>query len=242
MIEFRNVSLKYGSREILKNISLTFEDNTIQMILGPSGVGKSTIIKLMLGLIKPTKGEIFVDGVEISSFTETQLFPIRQKMGIVFQGNALFDSMTVSENMGFFLRENLKLPEAEIERRIKEQIKFAGLEGYEHVLPENLSGGMKKRVAIGRALIFHPKFILLDEPTAGLDPISAKKILDVIKRLKVEIGLGAVMITHIITDVFGVADKIAVLYGGEIIYNGEPEKMQDVSHSFITSFLSNAEV
>ncbi len=242
MIEFRNVSLKYGSREILKNISLTFEDNTIQMILGPSGVGKSTIIKLMLGLIKPTKGEIFVDGIEISRFTEPQLFPIRQKMGIVFQGNALFDSMTVSENMGFFLRENLKLPEAEIERRIKEQIKFAGLEGYENVLPENLSGGMKKRVAIGRALIFHPKFILLDEPTAGLDPIGAKKILDVIKRLKVEIGLGAVMITHIITDVFGVADKIAVLYGGEIIYNGEPEKMQEVSHSFITSFLSNAEI
>jgi phospholipid/cholesterol/gamma-HCH transport system ATP-binding protein len=242
MIEFKDVHLKYGSREILKGISLTFEDRTIQMILGPSGVGKSTIIKLMLGLIKPTKGEVFIDGVEISKFTEPQLFPIRQKMGIVFQGNALFDSMTVNENMGFFLRENLKLPEPEIEKRVREQIKFAGLEGYENALPENLSGGMKKRVAIGRALIFNPKFILLDEPTAGLDPIGAKKILDVIKSLKHDIGLGAVMITHIITDILGVADKVAVLYGGEIIYNGSPDKMQELQHPFITSFLSNAEV
>ncbi|MCS7012836.1 MAG: ATP-binding cassette domain-containing protein [Chloroherpetonaceae bacterium] len=242
MIEFRNVSLRYGSREILKNISLTFEDRTIHMILGPSGVGKSTILKLMLGLIKPTSGEIYVDGMEISRLTETQLFPIRRKMGVVFQGNALFDSLTVSENLGFFLRENLNLPEEEVQRRIKEQIKFAGLEGYENALPENLSGGMKKRVAIGRALIFHPEFILLDEPTAGLDPISSKKILDFIKRLKEEIGLGAVMVTHIITDVFGVADMVSVLYGGEIIYTGPPEKMSEVSHPFITSFLSNAEV
>ena len=159
MIELRKVSLKYGDREILKNISLTIKDNAIKAILGPSGVGKSTILKLMLGLIKPNSGQIIVDGTDITSMTETSLYAIRRKMGMVFQGNALFDSMTISENLGFFLRENMKLPEKEVNRRVTEQIQFAGLEGYEEQLPESLSGGMRRRVAIGRAMIFKPHMI-----------------------------------------------------------------------------------
>ncbi len=241
MIELRHVSLRYGTREILNDISLTIEDKKVKAILGPSGVGKSTIIKLMLGLIKPTSGQVLVDGVDITHFSEVELFPIRQKMGIVFQGNALFDSMTITENMSFFLRENLNLPEAEIEARVKEQMKFAGLEGFENYLPDSLSGGMRKRVAIGRALIFHPKMILFDEPTAGLDPVSSKKILDLIARLQREIGLGAVIVTHILSDVFAVADSVAVLYQGRIIFNDVPQKLYESTHSFITSFLSNQE-
>jgi phospholipid/cholesterol/gamma-HCH transport system ATP-binding protein len=241
MIELRNVSLRYGSREILKDVSLTIEDKKIKAILGPSGVGKSTIIKLMLGLIKPTSGQVLVDEVDITHMSEVELFPIRQKMGIVFQGNALFDSMTITENMSFFLRENLNLPESEIAARVQEQMKFAGLEGFENNLPDSLSGGMRKRVAIGRALIFHPKMILFDEPTAGLDPISSKKILDLIKRLQNEVGLGAVIVTHILQDVFAVADSVAVLYQGKIIFNDVPQKLYDSTHSFITSFLSNPE-
>jgi phospholipid/cholesterol/gamma-HCH transport system ATP-binding protein len=241
MIELRNVSLRYGSREILKDVSLTIEDKKIKAILGPSGAGKSTIIKLMLGLIKPTSGQVLVDDVDITHFSEVELFPIRQKMGIVFQGNALFDSMTITENMSFFLRENLNLPESEIAARVHEQIKFAGLEGFENSLPDSLSGGMRKRVAIGRALIFHPKMVLFDEPTAGLDPVSSKKILDLIKRLQSEIGLGAVIVTHILQDVFAVADSVAVLYQGKIIFNDMPQKLYDSTHSFITSFLSNPE-
>ncbi|MCS6990196.1 MAG: ABC transporter ATP-binding protein [Chloroherpetonaceae bacterium] len=241
MIELRNVSLRYGSREVLKNVSLTIEDRTIKAILGPSGVGKSTIIKLMLGLIKPTSGQVLIDDVDITHLSEVELFPIRQKMGIVFQGNALFDSMTITENMSFFLRENLNLSEDEIRRRVQEQIKFAGLEGYEDSLPDRLSGGMKKRVAIGRALIFHPKMILFDEPTAGLDPVSSKKILDLIARLQREIGLGAVLVTHILSDVFAVADSVAVLYQGEIIFNDAPQKLYESAHPFIASFLANPE-
>lgn len=241
MIELRNVSLRYGSREILKNVSLTIEDKKVKAILGPSGVGKSTIIKLMLGLIKPTSGQVLVDDVDITHFSEVELFPIRQKMGIVFQGNALFDSMTITENMSFFLRENLSLPETEIAARVQEQMKFAGLEGFENNLPDSLSGGMRKRVAIGRALIFHPTMILFDEPTAGLDPVSSKKILDLIKRLQSDIGLGAVIVTHILNDVFSVADSVAVLYQGEIIFNDIPPKLYNSTHSFITSFLSNPE-
>ncbi len=239
MIELRKVSLKYGDREILKNISLTIKDNAIKAILGPSGVGKSTILKLMLGLIKPNSGQIIVDGTDITSMTETSLYAIRRKMGMVFQGNALFDSMTISENLGFFLRENMKLPEKEVNRRVTEQIQFAGLEGYEEQLPESLSGGMRRRVAIGRAMIFKPHMILFDEPTAGLDPVSSKKILSLISSLRNDNNLGAVIVTHIIDDVFNVADSVAVLYKGEIIFDDSTEKLHKATHPFIRSILSD---
>ena len=239
MIELRNVSLKYGDKEILKNISLTVKDNTIKAILGPSGVGKSTILKLMLGLIKPNNGHVLIDGTDITSMKEASLYSIRRKMGMVFQGNALFDSLTISQNLGFFLRENMKLPEEEIERRVTEQIKFAGLEGYEDQLPESLSGGMRRRVAIGRALIFKPHMILFDEPTAGLDPISSKKILSLIRDLRHNNNLGAVIVTHIIDDVFNVADCVAVLYQGKIIFDDVTEKLHQSQHPFIRSILSD---
>lgn len=239
MIELRNVTLKYGERLILDKVSLTVQDNTIKAVLGPSGVGKSTIIKLMLGLIKPNSGQVFVDGVDITPLRETDLYPIRRKMGIVFQGNALFDSMTIAQNMSFFLRENLRLPDNEIKRRVEEQIRFAGLEGYENQLPENLSGGMKKRVAIGRALIFNPKMILFDEPTAGLDPVSSRKILNIIDSLKKSNNLGAVFVTHIIDDVFAIADEVAVLYQGKIIFDNQTDKLQESDHPFIRSILSD---
>ena len=239
MIELRNVSLKYGEKEILHNISLTIEDNTIKAILGPSGVGKSTILRLMLGLMRPTSGQVFVDGVEISSLSEAELFPIRRKMGMVFQGNALLDPTTTSQNLGFFLRENLNLPEEEVLARVEEQIRFAGLEGYEEQLPESLSGGMRKRVAIGRALIFRPHMILFDEPTAGLDPVSSKKILSLISSLRQHNNLGAVIVTHIIDDVFNVADCAAVLYQGEIIFDDVTPKLHESEHPFIRSILSD---
>ncbi len=239
MIELKNISLKYGEREILNNVSLTINDNTIKAILGPSGVGKSTILKLMLGLIKPNKGRVIVDGTDITNMTETSLYEIRRKMGMVFQGNALFDSMTISQNLGFFLRENMKLPESEVSRRVTEQIQFAGLEGYEEQLPESLSGGMRRRVAIGRALIFKPHMILFDEPTAGLDPVSSKKILSLISSLRKNNNLGAVIVTHILDDVFNVADSVAVLYKGEIIFDDVTDKLHDAQHPFIRSILSD---
>jgi phospholipid/cholesterol/gamma-HCH transport system ATP-binding protein len=241
VIEFKDVHLYYSGREVLKGISMQIPDGKITAILGPSGSGKSTIIKLMLGLIQPTFGQVIVDGVDISRLTEEQLFPIRKKMGIVFQGNALFDSMTVSENMAFFLRENLKLPEEEVTRRVHDQLKFAGLEAHAHQLPDSLSGGMRKRVAIGRALIFEPEMVLFDEPTAGLDPVSSNKILAFIKQLNNEKALGAVMVTHIINDVFSVADDALILYHGNIIFHDMPEKMQNCDHPFVQSFLADPE-
>jgi phospholipid/cholesterol/gamma-HCH transport system ATP-binding protein len=239
MIELKNVCLSYGDKVILKNISLKVQDNTIKAILGPSGVGKSTILKLMLGLIKPDCGRVFIDGRDITHLKESELYGIRRKMGMVFQGNALFDSLTISQNIGFFLRENLKLPEKDVSRLVGEQIRFAGLEGYEDQLPESLSGGMRKRVAIGRAMVFNPRMILFDEPTAGLDPVSSKKILTLISSLRHNSNLGAVIVTHIIDDVFNVADCVAVLYQGEIIFDDVTEKLHDAQHPFIRSILSD---
>jgi phospholipid/cholesterol/gamma-HCH transport system ATP-binding protein len=241
MIEFRDVYLQYGKREVLKGISMLIPDGSITAILGPSGSGKSTILKLALGLVKPTAGRVLVDGADITDLPEERLFPIRRSMGMVFQGNALFDSLNVAENMGFFLRENLKLPEEEIQKRVRHELKFAGLEGYERQLPGSLSGGMRKRIAIGRALIFEPKMVLLDEPTVGLDPVSTKKILDLVKCLKQEEQLGAVLITHLIHDVFSVADRVLILYQGQFIFNDLPDKMYDAKHPFIQSFLANPE-
>lgn len=242
MIELRDIFLNFGRKEVLKGINLTIDDGKITAILGPSGSGKSTIVKLMLGLIKPTSGKVLVRGVDITNMSEADLYPIRKLMGMVFQGNALFDSLSVAENMGFFLKENLKLPPDEIARRVADQIAFAGLEGYEQNLPDTLSGGMKKRLAIGRALIFDPNVLLLDEPTVGLDPVNTKKILDLIKRLREERGLGGVMVTHIINDVFGVADRVVILYQGSIIFDDVPERMEESEHPFIASFIKDPDL
>ncbi len=240
-IEFRDVHLSFGRQRILEGISFRVEDGSVTAILGPSGSGKSTILKLMLGLIRPDSGVILVDGRDIVGLKEPDLFPIRQRMGMVFQGNALFDSLTVVDNMGFFLRENLNLPDDEIERRVQEQIAFAGLEGFEGNLPDTLSGGMRKRLAIGRALIFDPSLVLLDEPTVGLDPLNTRKILSLINRLQKERGLGAVFVTHIISDVFETADRVVVLYQGKIIFDDVPTRMEESEHPFIASFLADPE-
>lgn len=241
MIELKNVWLSYGGKQVLKDVSLKVPDGRITAILGPSGSGKSTILKLMIGLIRPDGGEILVDNTDVVKMPESKLFPIRKQMGMVFQGNALFDSLTVLENLGFFLAENLNLPDEEINERVRKQIVFAGLEGYENELPDSLSGGMQKRLAITRALIFDPEMVLLDEPTVGLDPVSSKKILDVIAKLREEKGLGAVMVTHTIGDVFAIADKVVVLFEGKIIFDDVTDKLHDCDHPFIQSFLTEAD-
>ena len=242
MIELRNVSLSYNRREILDKVSLRTERGKITAILGPSGSGKSTSLKLMLGLIRPDSGSVLVDGVDITRMPEQALFPIRKKMGMVFQGNALFDSLNVTDNLAFFLRENMNLPEHAIAARVRDQVAFAGLQGYERQLPDSLSGGMRKRLAIGRALIFGPEMILLDEPTVGLDPVSTKRVLDVIIGLREEKGLGAVIVTHLINDVFTLADRVVVLFQKRIAFDGTVDEMAESDHPFIQSFMTNAEM
>jgi phospholipid/cholesterol/gamma-HCH transport system ATP-binding protein len=241
MIELIDVSMRYGQRSILDRVSMRARSGRITAVLGPSGSGKSTILKLMLGLQRPASGRVVVDGEDIATLTSARLLAARRRMGMVFQGNALFDSLDVEENLAFFLRENLSLDESEIARRVREQVAFAGLEGYERQLPDALSGGMRKRLAIGRALIFGPRMVLLDEPTVGLDPVSTGRVHETIRRLRENRGLGAVLVTHIIGDVFALADDVVVLYQGRIIFDDAPERLALSDHPFIASFLRETE-
>jgi len=226
MIEFRDVHLRYGKKEVLKGISMIVPDGKITAILGPSGSGKSTIVKLMLGLIKPTQGGVFVDGIDITGMREEDLFPIRKTMGMVFQGNALFDSLSVADNMGFFLRENLRLPEPEIRERVQDQLKFAGLEGHEHQLPASLSGGMRKRIAIGRALIFGPKMVLLDEPFGGINPVLVDRLTDIVLQLNREQGKTFLLISHEMPSVMRLCEIVTVLAAGSTIAHGKPAEVR----------------
>ena len=235
MIDLKNVSVQLGGRDILKNVSLHFEKGTTSVILGPSGAGKSTILKTIIGLIKVTNGTVLIDGQDISSLDDNELLKIRRKIGFVFQGNALFDSLNVADNVSYFLAYNSKISEKEISDKVREILAFVNLEGTENLYPDQLSGGMKKRLAVARALAIDPKIILFDEPTTGLDPINSKSILELIKRLK-SIGTTSVIVTHILDDAIAVGDILTVINNGEIISSGNVKELLKSENQFIKDF------
>jgi len=235
MIDLKNVSVQLGGRDILKNVSLHFEKGTTSVILGPSGAGKSTILKTIIGLIKVTNGTVLIDGQDISSLDDNELLKIRRKIGFVFQGNALFDSLNVADNVSYFLAYNSKISEKEISDKVREILAFVNLEGTENLYPDQLSGGMKKRLAVARALAIDPKIILFDEPTTGLDPINSKSILELIKRLK-SIGATSVIVTHILDDAIAVGDILTVINNGEIISSGNVKELLKSENQFIKDF------
>lgn len=196
MISIRHVYQTFGSRQILKDVSLTVKDGETMVILGASGSGKSTLLKLIIGLLTPTSGEVLVDGKDMGRLNEEELNKARRNMGFVFQYSALFDSMNVKENVAFGLRMHTKLPEEEIDRIVKEKLHLVGLDGIENLMPSSLSGGMKKRVSLARAIALEPKIILYDEPTAGLDPIRSTDISLLIKHTQKALHATSVVVTH----------------------------------------------
>lgn len=222
MIEFKDVCLSLGGRKILDHLSFKVEPGECVLLVGNSGVGKSTILKLILGLIKPTAGEIEVLGTDVSETREHQLMKVRQQFGIVFQEGALFDSLTVEENVGFFLKENLKLPAVEIRDRVMEKLHLLGLEKFVNYFPAQLSGGMKKRVAVARAVVSSPKGMLYDEPTAGLDPISAKRVVGLISSLQEQFKMTSLIVTHEIHYYVEAVQRMIMLKDGHIVYDGTP--------------------
>ncbi|HSP05543.1 MAG TPA: ATP-binding cassette domain-containing protein [Acidobacteriota bacterium] len=205
MIELRNVNYSVGDFHILTNISLQVLAGTTMMICGVSGAGKSTILKLILGLIKPDSGEIFVDGEEISRYTESQLMPVRHKLGMVFQESALFDSLTVRENVGYVLYERAEMSEEEIDNRVLELLTLVELEEMMDKMPAELSGGQKRRVAIARAMAASPSIILYDEPTAGLDPVTSNTIVKQMMKLRDIFSVTSILVSHKLEDGFKMA-------------------------------------
>ena len=225
MIEFDNVHFAYGSRHVLRGVSFSVEVDERLAILGGSGDGKTTVLKLILGLLKPDSGRILVDGADITQKTESELRQERVKFSIVFQEGALFDSLSVKENIAFCLREYTHMSEQEIDRKVRELLGRVGLEGAMSLMPEELSGGMHRRVAIMRSMAaFEPKMLLYDEPTTGLDPVNADLICRLILDLS-ENGKGFIIVTHKIFDAIKVAQRFMFLKNGTIVFNGDKESL-----------------
>jgi len=220
MIVFDKVWLLYGTRDVLKDLSFSIEDNERVAILGESGEGKTTILKLIMGLVRPDRGNIYIDGDDITHKTEEELRPVRMKFSIVFQEGALFDSLNVKENVAFCLREYTAMSEEEIDEKVRSLLRTVGVEHAMELRPEELSGGMHRRVAIARSLAAsQPKMFLYDEPTSGLDPVNAENICNLIVDLSRN-GTGFLIVTHKIHDALRVANRFMFLKNGMIVFDG----------------------
>jgi phospholipid/cholesterol/gamma-HCH transport system ATP-binding protein len=235
-IRVDNLSYSVDGRQILSGVSLFVEKGVNRTILGASGSGKTTILKLMLGLLRPDAGRVLIDGVALAGLPEGELIRVRKKIAIVFQGGALFDSMTVGENVGYRLFQDGELSEAEIERIVLEKLSFVGLEETIDYYPAQLSGGMKKRVAISRALASEPDYIFFDEPTTGLDPVGVYNICNLMKRLQAE-GKTTLMVTHDLETAFRVSERFSFIHHAQLVFDGDRQEMMRSGLPPIREFL-----
>jgi len=240
MIEIQGLSKKFNNNLVLDELSLNVQTGQTCVIIGRSGCGKSVLLKHIIGLLKPDNGKVLIQGKEVASLKELELAALRSKISMVFQGGALFDSMDVSENVGFGLLEHTQASQKEIAKRVEESLSLVGLGGIGNLMPSELSGGMKKRVALARAICIKPQIILYDEPTTGVDPISADSINELIRSLHDKLKVTSLVVTHDMKSAYHIADKIAMMYKGKIILEGSPKQIQQaqdpVVHQFINGF------
>lgn len=232
--------MEYGERIILRNVNLTIKKGETLAVVGPSGTGKSTLLKLLIGLARPTSGQVWVDGKEISRLKDKELDEARLGMGMVFQYSALFDSMSVGENVAFGLRQHTDMKEDDLRRVVEERLAGVGLAGLADAMPNELSGGMKKRVGLARALAFKPNIILYDEPSSGLDPIMSRKIDELILETQKNFGVTSVVVTHDMESAYRIADRIAVLYEGRFVQIGTPDEIRKSDHPYVQEFVRAA--
>lgn len=241
MIEIIDLKKNFGPKQVLKDVNLNIEDGKITCILGGSGSGKSTLIKCLVRLIEASGGKILVDGKDVTKInSEVKLAAIRRHFGYLFQDGALFDSMTVGENVAFGLKHLTDVPPADYPKVVKEKLALVGLKDVEHLNPSELSGGMRKRVSLARVLAVNPKCILYDEPTTGLDPIMSDIISELILDLKHKLGVTSVVITHDMNSAFKIADKIAFLHEGRILMEGTPEEFRRTDNPYVKQFVSGS--
>jgi phospholipid/cholesterol/gamma-HCH transport system ATP-binding protein len=237
MIAVRSLAKRIGQQEILRGVDLEIRTGETLAIIGRSGGGKSVLLKHLVGLMAPDAGEIWIDGQNIIGMNERQLGTIRVKIGILFQSGALFDSMTVEENIAFPLREAGERDPKVLHAKVAEMLEVMEMEGQEGKMPESLSGGMKKRVGLARSIIRRPSCVLYDEPTSGLDPVVADSINRLIRRLQQRFGMTSVVVTHDMKSAFDVADRIAYLHEGRIYFHGTPSDLQRSTDPLIQDFL-----
>jgi phospholipid/cholesterol/gamma-HCH transport system ATP-binding protein len=239
-ISVKNLVAGYGDYVVLDNISLEVMPGETMVILGESGCGKSTFLRCLIGLHKPAAGEVLIYGQDITRISEEEFNNIRKKFGVLFQSAALYGSMTIADNIALPLREHTRLDESVIDIMVKIKLELVGLSGVEHLLPSQLSGGMKKRAGLARAMAMDPEILFFDEPSAGLDPRMAADIDSLILKLERAFHLTMVIVTHRIQSAFAVADRIAMLHAGKLLFLGTPEEMQNSDNILVRQFLEGA--
>ena len=237
MIELKEIHKSFDDHHVLRGVNLMVEKGRSLVVIGGSGSGKSVLLKHIIGLLRPDKGAVYINKQDISELDEDRLNEYRKKFGMLFQSSALFDSMTVWENVGFGLKRHTSLPEREIKEIAVKKLRMVGLVGIENEMPAELSGGMRKRVGLARAIAMEPHILLYDEPTTGLDPITADAINDLIIKMREELDVTSVTITHNMKSAYKIADTIAMLYNGVIIVEGTPEEIQNTSDPAVKQFI-----
>lgn len=242
VIQFKNVYMSFGPKKILDNVSFSVAKGETLAVIGCSGTGKSTILKLMMGLLEPQDGEILIKGQSIIGLNEDEWNDLRKQMGMVFQYSALFDFMNVYENVAFGLRQHTDKGEEEIASIVKQKLQAVGMAGEEENFPVSLSGGMKKRVSLARAIALNPEIILYDEPTAGLDPVMCREISELIYKTKINMGATSILVTHDMASACMASDRIALLNEGHIEAEGTVEEMRNSSHTLVRKFMLGDEL
>ncbi len=240
MIELIDVHKSFGVNHVLRGVNLKIDKGESVVIIGGSGSGKSVLLKHIIGLLMPDKGTVMIEGFELSSLDEKHLNEVRRKFGMLFQSAALFDSMKVWENVGFGLKQHSRLVPAEIKKIATQKLKMVGLAGVEDYMPSDLSGGMRKRVGLARAIAMKPEILLYDEPTTGLDPIMADAINNLIVEMREKLNVTSIAITHDMKSAYKIADRIAMLYNGVIIGAGTPDEIKNTSDPAIKQFVTGS--
>ena len=242
MISLRQLTMAFGSKVVLDELDLDVYKGETLAVIGPSGSGKSTVIKVLTGLLAPTSGSVQIEGQETSGFDDDAWDELRCHMGVVFQYSALFDFLSVGENVAFGLRRHFKLPEAEIQHRVAALLEMVGMPATQSMMPAELSGGMKKRVGLARALAMQPQVVFYDEPTSGLDPVMTMAISRLIRKTQQTLGVTSVLVTHDMESAYFAADRIAMLYKGKIVQVGTPDEIKRSRNPIVHAFVNGLEL
>ena len=238
VLTVKNVTKRFGPQLVLDNVSLEIEKGKTTVVIGPSGCGKTVLIKHLIVLLRPTSGEVYFKGQRVDNLSEHELNEVRTHYGFLFQGGALFDSLTVFENIIFPIRQHVKIKEwRDVEDIVKGKLAMVGLDGFQNYYPANLSGGQRKRVALARAIALNPEVILYDEPTTGLDPIRSDVINELVLKLKHELGVTTVAVTHDMTSAYKIADRIIMLHNGKIVADGDAKQIRNHPHPVVQQFI-----
>jgi len=238
VISFRNVNKSFGTKHVLRGVSFDVNDGEVFFIIGASGVGKSVLIKQLIGLLGPDAGEICLTGEDVSRFSETEMYAVRKKCAMVFQHSTLFDSITCLENVALPLRKHFKLTAKQVDAKARERLGQVQMLPFADRYPSELGDGMKKRVAIARALTLEPRYVLFDEPTTSLDPVSARRVDKLIRHLSDTLGVTSVVVSHDLRSIFSIADRIVMLYQGEVRALGKPDEFRQSKDELIQQFIN----